>query len=544
MKLEKVKKQYGMKEILVSWKSSMCINESRLYTISPDELLDIDISKSSAGPQHLDKTGMSEEEAIRDIINIVIEHDEDVALSFISQYEDGVAPGLGINPVINYSTPHGIYSYPLGKANIEQFLYTGIPTNADFASDLEYFHIIEPPKSSTINIGVDGSTNYDNKNYVKDCKELSRIFLYYVIEGMSKKEPEYFDKATKGLNNDSLYDVDISDLSSTNKKFYEYLLKFCYDLYKNGYDNQKRIDDSAVLEVASFLNRISMSSINEFNEYVEYDKFYSTYFIADYLSSFFTDVGFNFLPAQKAGLFAIFINAVGIKHINDVKGTSVIHPAEASQSVYTNITNSSDFVLLGTYLNKKFNRDLVSKILEEYYEKGLLSTAKTKMTFKGVDKDKFISVLSRVFVQSRYTYHLDLHSDTEEIGFALEDFIADRNEFEDVLEECENSLSQAIQGLCSEIVDFSKENDYYLNISSEFYKTAIKEFLLGRGLNHIKKTVIEQFIDCSYIKRLEGYDKKISKINELINFINEFMNPEIIKSTSIYENFLKTVEQF
>lgn len=533
----------SVKVLLETWRRyEKSLNESRLFTMSASMLKDIEFNRTMA-PQHLDKTNLSDEEVIRDVLECITNND-DVSVSFVWKYKDDsgdyVIPSLGVSPKIKYKTPHGIYSYPLNERNIVNFLYTGKPTKADFATDSDYFHLIKSNSMNTIEIDADKSTNYTNSKYIGDCRELVRVFLYYTLSWITEndllnKDMSNVFREKYNLNalkvKSSLDEVQFSYSVQENARI---LFYYIYKYFKNKYKESSNIDDAFINKVASYLDRLSLTRNNKFYEISSKERFYSLYYVAHFCSSFFTKImipEYSVYPTKRGGLFTVFLSSVGVTNIKDFKGTSLIHQNEPSQAVYTNISNTDNLILLGTYLNRRFDHDLVDKVLSEYYEKGLLSTAAPK----GFSVSK--SHIRRELNNSKEFefFEYDLENYYQSLNEKLEQFT---NGYEDYLSQSiEEILDNITTSLFSFISNFLK--DTYFETSSKEFIEGIRLFIEEDMLSYLRKSVSEKFdyylnyffIDDDYIKSdIENSKKLIPLYFSKENFQDNKMYIEFLTS--------------
>ena len=175
-----------MKSILKEWRSF--INESELWGQSPKEF-DQAMFNKVAKSQKSDKTDVDFESFIEEIVGL-LEKSDNVFVSFVDKYDEET-PSLGVSPVIAYNTPHGVYGYPLKKSTFHQFITTGMPTQADFATEREFIHIYTLDDARSIKIGSDNRTNYRSSNYRKDLKTIVRMFLQMFYSDVEKSSLYY-----------------------------------------------------------------------------------------------------------------------------------------------------------------------------------------------------------------------------------------------------------------------------------------------------------------------------------------------------------------
>ena len=126
-----------MKSILKEWRSF--INESELWGQQDPKKFDQSMFNKVAKSQKIDKTDVGFENFIEEIVGL-LEKSDNVFVSFVDKYDEET-PNLGVSPVISYNTPHGVYGYPLKKNSLHQFITTGMPTQADFATERKFMHV-------------------------------------------------------------------------------------------------------------------------------------------------------------------------------------------------------------------------------------------------------------------------------------------------------------------------------------------------------------------------------------------------------------------
>jgi hypothetical protein len=163
----------------------------------------------------------------------------DIFISFSDSYnvnEDGYGlnPEFSLNPNATFGTPHGFYFYPFDKKNVKNFIKYGKPTNAQFATDREYFHLvkIDLNNKKTIIFEKNGICNkkISYENYIKNVKELIRIhagfFKLNVNDEQIFKKLNYFMQTNYNssfqnlkYNTEMGIDLDINNLVSNLYKF-------------------------------------------------------------------------------------------------------------------------------------------------------------------------------------------------------------------------------------------------------------------------------------------------------------------------------------
>lgn len=339
-----------MKSILKEWRSF--INESELWGQNPKEF-DQAMFNKVAKSQKIDKTDVDFGTFIEEVVSL-LEKNDNVFVSFVDKYDEET-PSLGVSPVISYSTPHGVYGYPLKKSTLYQFITTGMPTQADFATEREFMHVYTLDDARSIKIGSDNRTNYRSSNYVKDLKTIVRMFLQmYNVEEYYYNSFVYYnitrDNKDKIVGDDhSITDIMMKIGVSMGKNFEDFLYAMKYFGYiresgsNNGAD-RRAISDELVDFIAGELDSMSVTSMNSFASRARIDDFYKIYFAAYYLSK-------NTNMTRDGGVFTMLLSGVGIDSINDAEGTSLLHGHEPQQAVAMDVGGKNSFNLFGTYKN-------------------------------------------------------------------------------------------------------------------------------------------------------------------------------------------------
>ena len=135
-------------------------------------------------------------------------------ITFVKAWNEN-DPSLSVNPTVSYNTPHGIYGYPLTRQNAQKLASTGKPTDSEFASDYDYFHIfkikdlrttpsLEDPEGEVVSgedshIVLDelGKNNYSRQNLSKDATEIFTKFLFIMSHKFDKKKTRKYIAAEK-----------------------------------------------------------------------------------------------------------------------------------------------------------------------------------------------------------------------------------------------------------------------------------------------------------------------------------------------------------
>lgn len=350
-----------MKELLKEWrKYNSSINEmSRAWTQDASRF-DPASLHAAAASQSNDRTDLSFTHFVKEILQIVEDNSgKDLFVSFVDEY-DGDTPRLGVSPNIEYDTPHGIYGYPLSNKTVYNLLTTGDPTGAKFATDREYMHVYSLSKTDSIKINSDFTTNYDDKKFEKDVYTMTKMSVDYVLSVIDKHKmtgeilPPIEDN---GLNPKGIF----ADFIKTKKvenpqKGGGYIVLVLAWIY-NSYVRQKKNASIIAEDLKSIAIDFSLSDLNRFEDRVEQSKFYQLYYIARLCSNLCESLGHNISlkPAPAGAMFTLLLDGIGIKSIDDSKGTSTLHSNEPSQSVSFDTKKiageNESYNLIGTYLS-------------------------------------------------------------------------------------------------------------------------------------------------------------------------------------------------
>ena len=348
-----------MKSILKEWRSF--INESELWGQQDPKKFDQSMFNKVAKSQKIDKTDVDFEKFIEEVVGL-LEKNDNVFVSFVDKYDEET-PNLGVSPVISYNTPHGVYGYPLKKNNLHQFITTGMPTQADFATERKFMHVYTLDDARSIKISRDSITNYRSSNYVKDLKTIVRMFLqmfYAEAEANSRYYDTFVDYSITKPGKDKFVGDDhtITDIMmkigvSMDKNFTNFLYAMKYFGYaqkrssEDGVDRgtgRRVISDELVNFIAKELDSLSVTNRNNYARRARTDDFYKIYFAAYYLSQ-------TAQLIRPGGVFTLLLSGVGIDSISDSEGTSTLHAQEPSQAVAMDVGGKNSYNLFGTYKN-------------------------------------------------------------------------------------------------------------------------------------------------------------------------------------------------
>lgn len=377
-----------MKELLKEWrKYNSSINEmSRVWTQDASRF-DPTSFNTAAASQSNDRTDLSFTHFIKEILQIVEENSgKDLFVSFVDEY-DGDTPNLGVSPNIEYDTPHGVYGYPLSNKTVYNLLTTGQPTKANFAVDREYMHVYSLSKTDSIKINSDLSTNYDDRKFDKDVYTMSKMSVDYILSIIDKHKmsgeilPMIEDN---GLNPKGPFAKFIKTKRIENiQKGGGYVILVLAWIY-NSYIRQKKNANIIAEELKQIVIDFSLSEDNRFNDRADQSKFYQLYYIARLCSNLCEGLGYNksLKPAPAGGMFTLLLDGVGIKSIDDSKGTSTLHTNEPSQSVSFDTKKiageNESYNLIGTYLSPSSyftntSRSTAHQIIDDLLASGEIS---------------------------------------------------------------------------------------------------------------------------------------------------------------------------
>lgn len=412
----------SMKTILKEWRKYQIDEMSRIYGEDPTDFDESIFNKAGTSKKE-DRSDADLENFITEVCEIV-EKSDNIFVSFVDKYDNEV-PSLGVNPKISWSTPHGIYGYPLNRDNLYHFLTTGQPTSANFATDKEYLHIYRVNDLNTIKIKQNFDTNYNEINYVKDIRTIISFYLNYLTSMLFKKPNvvsffSIFYEQNKTASVESAYNMLLrrenpgplvnSGWSSNDKrltKISDNLIYFIVFLMKiDIIKKDSNIPSKIINMVSSFFDFISETELNRFDDRVNNSSFYKIYFISKTLSCCIENIGAYQIRDEmlsktinSGGMFTLLLNSININGINDSEGTSLLHDNEPSQSVVIDTSNSDNFELLGTYYNVfrnieerddlQFHQHRVNVILEKLTEAGKVSSTIFRSNKSDIERQNF-----------------------------------------------------------------------------------------------------------------------------------------------------------
>lgn len=348
------------------------LNESEVYMEDPSDFDNSSIGRLS-NSQSVDFTNLSVEESIKRIC-LLVENHKELNISFVDQY-DARAPRLSVNPSITWDTPHGIYGYPLNSFNLNDFLRTGSPTKATFATDRNYFHIYKIADLNSIKIKKDYRTSYKDINYYKDIATLTKLACRFILSKIERSGAyRLICQRQVPKNISSIVELRKEfkkSLDDNSSQAFKKIVAYLYLLHES---ENKDIPDFVIEDISSYLTKLSYSKENKFSDRAQKSKFYSIYFSAYFLSRLIENSSIQIVekdPPKAGGIFTVLLNGIGIDSIQDIKGTSLLHQNEPNQTVSFDINRISgenlSYHLLGTFKNfyKKGNYNKIADTVIE-----------------------------------------------------------------------------------------------------------------------------------------------------------------------------------
>lgn len=392
-----------MKSILKEWKNFQINEMSRLYGEDPTNFPEEALS-DAARIQKKDRTNLELKDYVLELYELVKNND-----NLLITFSD--VDFLGVSPEVRYDTPHGIYGYPFKMDNLFSYLKTGLPTAADFASYRPYIHIYKIKGAGNIEINKDNSTNYDDRNYSKDLKSMTQMFLNYVTSALKSakqvnpidhkksvmifKKYDSVDQVFNSFFSDGINFNENNDLAWYSPLFADFILS----LFENDFfgeirirkDDEEEVDEIPALENTEIVNPNQFNNIvryfmmlannlaegptNKFYSRIRNSKFYKLYFAAYFYSTIIQALSRQntTISIKQGAMYTMLLTSAGISAINDSKGTSTLHPSEPSQGVVFDISENDRYELLGTYNNINANglkSDELMSIVSKEIEKG------------------------------------------------------------------------------------------------------------------------------------------------------------------------------
>lgn len=559
-----------MKKILSGWKDYKNHLEemSRSYTIDP-KTVDSTRLHQFANTQTNNKTDASLTQTVNDVLKAV-QNNKNVFISFVDRYDENI-PSLGVSPIISYETPHGVYGYPLDKHNVVQFLTTGLPTEADFAIEREFFHLYTVNDLRKIRIEVDSKTNYNDANYLRDLKNAIRMTIQYSIPFLKvkkeDKEKKSSSKSLKSLETKHFSNrIDISKInsfspmSSRTNTFRDDFIDFINDLVDNNYiykvdykfndeDVYKRIDDEIISILAKNMHELSNTSTNIFASRTSISKFYNLYFCIRLCASIASKIS----GSQVGEMFTILLKSADISSIDD-DGTSVLHTSEPTQSVSMDTSSESgesvSYNLIGTYRNYfadfvdlEFNSDhvaeerlnIVKSLIDKALTKGTIDVETVYPTSKKHDYNKIPVFKSLINYIRKDFKETEIKTSIFEVLSMLKELISDNESFGD--KELENSQTQRIDAIFSKSILFRK-----LKSTATFNAIQHREWYVKdkSEIDDMLFQEIETIFDKEALYFLKEFYMSLRKEDkELLNDIFETIKFNYLPSLMIENTLLK-----
>lgn len=391
-----------------------------------------------------DRTNLNNEDTLKILLDLAI--DDDKSISFVNKYDDKT-PRLGVNPTVQYDTPHGIYSYPFNKQTLINMIYTGSPTEATFATNYDFIHIFKTSDTGKVKIKDDFSTNayssYNNKaKYQTDLKQIIKTSIIFAIDfynesikyrfsdllftkvledidlGNTKEEKIY---SLEKLLNVMIYNIRTLSASSDIKLFkdrYSKLLAVIANLMH--VETADDIDDALIkketglinfyteklLPIVDSLATKTLSTYRSSNDKVKSigGLFYKIYYICFVTSKTLCDLTVMSRENESGSYFTLLLDLIGIKSVDDYEGSATIHPNEPTQSFAAGYGPETQYELLGTFNNifklrtilvDIFNNLLIDeKISNEYAE-----FSSSIITIEKISKIKNIESIKKIISQ-------------------------------------------------------------------------------------------------------------------------------------------------
>lgn len=538
-----------MQNILKEWIKLYIIKESEVYAQDPADFDNSIIGRLSR-EQSVDFTNLSVKDAIKTICMLVEEHKE-LNISFIDQY-DARVPRLSVNPEITWDTPHGIYGYPLNSFNLKDFIHTGSPTKARFATDRNYFHIYKISDLNAINIKKDYQTSYDEKNYYKDIKTLTILACRFILSKIERSGMYRIlcqRQVPNGVSSLEEFRKEFNDNSSVNKSIaFKRIVAYLFLQYES---QNKNIPDFVINDISRLLTKLSYSNENKFKDRIAKSKFYSIYYISHFLSNLIQDSSTQSDrgdPPKVGGIFTMLLNGIGIDSIQDIQGTSLLHQNEPNQTVSFDINRKAgereSYQLLGTFKNfyKKGNHfSTAEDAIQELLSSGQLDID-TIYPEKTYSLEEFESEVKES-MQDYEMYYDYIISNLEKsienvINLILSSFNSklklednDIDEFKNKLDKVNNDfILKEINNLSSRLYRIGLS--YNLNVKGKAYKNITDAYFEKYKKNILEKFANVLFYNLNYIDKYFKYDPVSAKENNYLKLIDSLR-----QTYSMYEKY-------
>lgn len=351
----------------------------------------------------IDKTKLSTEEVLEELI---LAAGPNTYIRFEKKYGDLEFPPLKVSPRVNYQTPHGIYGYPLNKVNLENLVNTGMPTNAGFATNYDFFHIYKLDNSRIANLsktnkkyGILGKYTSKQK-IINDIVECIRIASNLIKTGNDSVEitSETLDQHNTTILSDisqlsqSDYQVDeesnIVQLNDIFKKYKDFVIKS-----NSNSEVEKSFIEEYKREIAlSIFNIINKKIRNQGFRGIQDAKVTKQFVLFRILKSsieYIAESISRVLNTQRGQYYSLLLKAVGLTGISDL-GTETVHSNEPDQTVSFDFSGDT-IKPVGTFKNifKNFlefdDLDLKQKfyqILDDLIDNGIVTWDTSKDTAK------------------------------------------------------------------------------------------------------------------------------------------------------------------
>ena len=359
--------------------------ESATRTSMFDDITSQRQSEMSPSPEK-DRTHLSFEESM---LEIAREVGPNTFISFVDPWSTKT-PSAGINPKAKFRTPHGFYAYPLDEKNFTRFIQTGKPTNAIFATNKTFFHVIKASDQGSVRIGRDNTTDkYTKINSVEEAKnDIKEIFRLCYIANFDKIDvypdydynpEEYIYKYKTTIPSE----YEVFKLFRYYKTFDTYFKKKLKSL--NPFKDKTKIKKEH-LEVkkdfynfmVNFMYRLSLEYSYKSEAIKSKSQGYLFHVVYYSAIKLIENVRYYAASDEKLSVtLSNFLHSIGIKSIVD-KGSSTMHENEPSQAVIINQGPNSNYELVGTYANytSELGSSNYSRYVSEFSDERLEVLAK------------------------------------------------------------------------------------------------------------------------------------------------------------------------
>ena len=478
----------------------------------------------------VDKTKLSVEEVLEELI---LAAGPNTFIRFERKYGDLEFPPLKVSPRVNYQTPHGIYGYPLDKVNVENLVNTGMPTNAGFATNYDFFHVYKLDNSRTANLSKTNNKTYDilgrytsKQKIIDDIAECIRIASNLLKTSNNSIE---ITSETLDQNNTSILS-DISQLSQSDFQVDENSnIIYLSDIFKKYKDfvfktnNNLEVTKSFIEEykheiAVSIYNIINKKIRNQGFRGIQGAKVTKQFVLFRILKSsieYIAESISRVLNTQRGQYYSLLLKAVGLTGISDF-GTETVHSNEPDQTVSFDF--SGDTVKpIGTFKNifKNFlefdDLDLKQKfyqILDDLIDNNIV----TWDISKDAAKSRRVLDYENLSLESFNTVIKHKKSEGESLAGFINNF-AQQNKNPSVLEK---------------IFDISQKTNEDFNESTRF--SFMMRLVRNKNLpTHISKELYTKYVRPNLNKTLQEIEN-----HNYSTFLNNFLSsPALLKEDKI-----------